>query len=52
MKKWIGLFLCGLLAVGFAACGKASDDSSQKTSGDSGGVVNDNYGDWIDDIGD
>ena len=52
MKKMLGIFLCCLLVVGFVGCGKTSDDSSQKTSGGSGGVVNDNYGDWIDDIGD
>ena len=52
MKKMLGLLLCCLLLSGFAACGKNSDKGTQDASSGFGDVVNDNYGDWIDDIGD
>ena len=52
MRKMMSLFLCCLFLLGLGACNKDTNKGTQNASNDSGGVVNDNYGDWIDDIGD
>ena len=52
MKKMLGLFLCCLCLFGTTACQKGSDKGAQNASGGSEEIVNDNYGAWIDDIGD
>ena len=46
-KAWI-IFLSCLMSLGFAACKNSSE--SQNASGNSDGVAQDNYGDWIEDL--
>lgn len=46
-KAWI-IFLSCLMVLGLAACNRSGCE--QNASGNADGVVQDNYGDWIEDL--